>query len=109
MSVSAFWHGIHPGYYLSFLTVPPILVAEDAMTKAFRRGSATQRYLFDWACWFFKMRGFDYNCMGFVLLTYDATIRYWHSIYFIVHIFIVLFIAIGTIFAPKKERSKKVE
>ena len=36
MGVSAFWHGIHPGYYLSFLTVPPILMAEDAMTAAFR-------------------------------------------------------------------------
>ncbi|VDK51401.1 unnamed protein product [Gongylonema pulchrum] len=29
MSVSAFWHGVHPGYYLSFLTVPLCTLAED--------------------------------------------------------------------------------
>ncbi len=29
MLVSAFWHGIHPGYYLSFLTIPLCTYAED--------------------------------------------------------------------------------
>lgn len=74
------------------------------MMAAFRRGSATQMALFDWGCWFFKMRGFDYNCMGFLLLTYDHTIAYWKSIYFSAHICIVVFIIIGYIFKPKKSR-----
>uniref|UniRef100_A0A915PW50 Lysophospholipid acyltransferase 7 n=1 Tax=Setaria digitata TaxID=48799 RepID=A0A915PW50_9BILA len=29
MSVSAYWHGVHPGYFLSFLTVPLCTFAED--------------------------------------------------------------------------------
>ena len=91
MAVSAFWHGIHPGYFLSFLTVPLILAAEDLMIAAFRRGSATQRLCFDWACWFFKMRGFEYTCMGFLLLTYDTTVGYWTNIYFMAHIVSVVF------------------
>ncbi|XP_041362326.1 lysophospholipid acyltransferase 7-like [Gigantopelta aegis] len=96
MSVSAFWHGIHPGYYLSFLTVPPILMAEEAMTNAFRKGaSEKQQKLFDFGCWFFKMRGFDYMCMGFLLLSYKSTIKYWMSIYFLGHIVIVMFLIIG--------------
>ncbi|XP_052779959.1 lysophospholipid acyltransferase 7-like [Mya arenaria] len=107
MGVSAFWHGIHPGYYLSFLTVPPILVAEDLMIAAFRRGSATQMLLFDWACWFFKMRGFDYNCMGFLLLTYGDTVAYWKNIYFMAHIVIVIFCVIGYLLRPKKSKKKK--
>lgn len=68
MTVSAFWHGIHPGYYLSFLTVPPILMAEEVMIKAFRDDASPQfQEIFDWGCWFCKMRGFDYMCMGFLL------------------------------------------
>jgi len=34
--VSAFWHGVHSGYYLSMLTVPFILVAEDEAKRKFR-------------------------------------------------------------------------
>ena len=105
MGVSAFWHGIHPGYYLSFLTVPFILVAEDLLVAAFRTDtSASQRYVFDWACWFFKMRGFDFNCMGFLLLTFDNTVGYWWNIYFIPHIVIAVFIIIGLVCKPKKSK-----
>ncbi|CAD5119004.1 DgyrCDS7659 [Dimorphilus gyrociliatus] len=50
MSVSAFWHGIHPGYYLSFLTIPPNLLSENIMRKALR-SKKTER-IFDWLCWF---------------------------------------------------------
>ncbi|CAL1548456.1 unnamed protein product [Lymnaea stagnalis] len=112
MAVSAFWHGIHPGYYLSFLTVPPILMAEEVMIKAFRDGKSPQvQMAFDWACWFFKMRGFDYMCMGFLLLKLQSTIRYWSSIYFMGHLVMLLFLALGTTvlsFRPKKDR-KQVE
>lgn len=36
MLISAFWHGVHSGYYLSMLTVPYILLAEDAIKKKLR-------------------------------------------------------------------------
>ena len=29
--VSAFWHGVHPGYYLTFLSVPLVVMAETGM------------------------------------------------------------------------------
>jgi lysophospholipid acyltransferase 7 len=108
MGVSAFWHGIHPGYYLSFLTVPPILMAEDVMIKAFRQdASPTMQQAFDWGCWFFKMRGFDYMCMGFLLLRLDSTLGYWYSIYFLGHVVIILFYVIGKLVlasTPKKSQ-----
>ena len=31
MAVSAYWHGIHPGYYLSFLTVPLSMIVNHVM------------------------------------------------------------------------------
>lgn len=36
MLVSAFWHGVHSGYYLSMLPVPLVLIAEDAAKKKLR-------------------------------------------------------------------------
>ncbi|XP_034333714.2 lysophospholipid acyltransferase 7 [Magallana gigas] len=101
MTVSAFWHGIYPGYYLSFLLVPVVLMAEDNMRAAFRHGSQRWIESFDWACWFFKMRAFDYMCMGFLLLRLDYTLRYWKSIYFLGHVVTVLFLLIGMLFKKK--------
>ncbi|XP_056014060.1 lysophospholipid acyltransferase 7-like isoform X2 [Ostrea edulis] len=106
MTISAFWHGIYPGYYLSFLLVPVILLAEDSMISAFRRGSHTQQKWFDWACWFFKMRGFDYMCMGFLLLRLDYTLTYWKSVYFIGHCVTVLFLITGTLCRSKSMDKK---
>jgi len=96
MTVSAFWHGVHAGYYLSFLTIPPTLVAEDLMMSAYRRGDQHRgRTRFDWVCWFFKMRAFEYMSMSFLLLGFTATLRYWWSVYFIGHIVIMMFIIVG--------------
>lgn len=102
MGVSAFWHGVHPGYYLSFFTVPLILAAEDQMIAAFRtyRSPRAQK-IFDWGCLFFKMRGFDYMCMGFLLLQLDTTIAYWSSIYFTGHIVTLVFFLVGYLLKPK--------
>ena len=67
-----------------------------------------QKDAFDWACWFFKMRGFDYNCMGFLLLKLDATLRYWKSIYFAGHLVILAFYIIGTVVAMMRPKKPKV-
>ncbi|XP_002732306.1 membrane-bound acylglycerophosphatidylinositol O-acyltransferase mboat7-like [Saccoglossus kowalevskii] len=102
MLVSAFWHGIHPGYYLSFMTVPIILMAEDVMIKAFRRPSNEK--IFDWLNWFFRMRSFEYLSMGFLLLKMDYTLNYWKSTYFIGHAYSAIFILFGTLFKPRKKK-----
>lgn len=39
MFISAFWHGIKPGYFLSFLTIPLCTYAEDLVFKAFPENS----------------------------------------------------------------------
>nr|XP_022289146.1 lysophospholipid acyltransferase 7-like [Crassostrea virginica] len=103
MTISAFWHGIYPGYYLSFLLVPLILIAEDNMRAAFRHGSTRRIQCFDWACWFFKMRGFDYMCMGFLLLRLDYTLTYWKSIFFIGHVVTAMFLVTGMLLRKKSK------
>ncbi|XP_063055209.1 lysophospholipid acyltransferase 7 [Engraulis encrasicolus] len=98
MLISAYWHGLHVGYYLSFLTIPLCIAAESAMEACVRsrlgeRGQA----VFDWVHWFLKMRAYDYMCMGFVLLRADDTLHYWHSIYFSMHLVALACIVVGRV------------
>ncbi|XP_022101865.1 lysophospholipid acyltransferase 7-like [Acanthaster planci] len=105
MLVSSYWHGIHPGYFLSFLTVPIILIAEDSMMRSFRTEANAPWY--DKFNWFFRMRAFEYLAMGFLLLGFWSTMRYWASTFFIVHVVTFLFIAIGHVCRPKKNMERK--
>ncbi len=116
MFVSAYWHGLHPGYYMSMLTCTPAIWAEQLMDKGFKQRFMSPRfyYLFDFCTWFCRCRLFDYMCMGFILLDYESTVKFWSSIYYIGHVYCVFFIALGyllTILFPVKraEKQKKAE
>ena len=104
MFISAYWHGIHPGYFLSMLTTVPCMIAEDLLAKAFRDNrSPSHQQAFDWFVWFLRCRSFDYMSMGFMLLTLQSTCRYWGSVYYIGHVWTVLFIAIGYVCRPRSK------
>ncbi|MBN3307025.1 MBOA7 acyltransferase, partial [Amia calva] len=105
MLVSAFWHGIHAGYYLSFLTVPLCLWAESSVERGVRaRLGPGGQGLFDWVHWFLKMRCYDYMCMGFVLLRWRDTLHYWGSVGYCVHLLAVCAVALGVALGPVGER-----
>ena len=96
MFVSAYWHGIHPGYYMSLLTTIPCMIAEDMFAAAFRNSKPyRQQQIFDGLCWFVRCRSLDYMCMGFLLLTFSDTYRYWSSIYFAAHVWTAVLLVIG--------------
>lgn len=101
MLVSAYWHGIYGGYYLSLLTVPIILIAEDVMIKNFR--TEQNSVTFDWINWLFRMRGFEYLSIAFLVLSGSALLRYWASIYFIGHVITIGFIVLGMMYKPKRK------
>lgn len=96
MFISAYWHGLHAGYYLSFLTIPLCIAAESAMEASVRAKLGPRgQNIFDWVHWFLKMRAYDYMCMGFVLLRASDTVNYWASIYFSMHVIAVCCIIVG--------------
>ncbi|MCP9257712.1 Lysophospholipid acyltransferase 7 [Dirofilaria immitis] len=93
MSVSAFWHGIHPGYFLSFLTVPLCTLAEDNILSLIRKKSDGKLPLPFTVFWYImRQLGFTLMASGFLLLTWRDTIRYWNSVYFHVHWIMVIVI-----------------
>ncbi len=111
MVVSAYWHGLHPGYYLSMLTTSPGILAESLMDKGFKKRFLTPglyKY-YDFCSWFCRSRLFDYMSLGFILLSFDATIRFWKSVYFIGHIGCLFFIIVGYFLVQTRPRARQQE
>lgn len=112
MSVSAFWHGVHPGYYLTFLAVPFYLAAEDLLLGALERWRGIKlsedRGIWRWTCWLVRGRAFEYMGIGFHFLGFQETIRYWNRLYFAGHIFIVVAIMVGVLLRGGARGKSKV-
>ena len=89
--VSAHWHGIHPGYYMSCVTIVLCMYAEDIFVKQlYEPAGIKQKYFLSWFIWFIKMRVYDYIFIAFFLLSYEQSIRYWSSIYYVIHVWALL-------------------
>jgi len=96
MGVSAFWHGIHAGYYLSLLSCPLYMMVEDVWERTVRRRLPAERlWVYDLISWFFRVSMFSYLSMGFLLLRAGATLQYWTSVFFVGHLGMVLLYALG--------------
>lgn len=108
--VSAYWHGVHPGYYLTFMSVPLVVIAETRMIKAIKPYlNSTQSYWLDWITWFCLYRSFEYTGIGFMLLKLDFILKVWLKMYFIGHLFIFAFILLPVFIPRKKTKSAENE
>ncbi|XP_049853119.1 lysophospholipid acyltransferase 7 isoform X1 [Schistocerca gregaria] len=96
MAVSAYWHGVHAGYYLCMCTVPFYLPVEDLYVRLFRKDAkGNEAKVWDIILWFFKMQEFGYMTTAFLLLRLDKTLHYWKSIYFIGHLIAAVLYLVG--------------
>ena len=90
---SAFWHGVRPGYYLTFMSVPMVIVAQSLMEKLIQP-SAKWKTVYDWINWFILYRTFEYLSVAFILLDIQAIIKTWIQMYFYSHIMIIFCIVL---------------
>ena len=96
MFVSAIWHGVRPGYYLSLLGTPLLLLSEIEVEKAFRKNlSESAQKFYDFIWYFIKMQSVSYMGIAFILLDLNAVIHYWNSIYYIGHFFTIFLFVIA--------------
>jgi lysophospholipid acyltransferase 7 len=89
MFVSAYWHGLHPGYYLALVSTTPCILAESLMERNFKRRFLNPKYFRQYdllMTYLFRTRQFDYMSIGFILLTWEDTIKYWSSVFFVGHV-----------------------
>lgn len=54
--------------------------------------------------WFLKMRAYDYVCVGFLLRSFEGTIRYWNSVYYCVHVGALSFFVAGKAMGALRNR-----
>lgn len=100
MFISAFWHGIHPGYFLSFMTIPICTLGEDLIYKVInvdlKTGERPKWFQFIW--YNIRTRGFELMASGFVLLTWKDTIRLWNAVYWWLHLVMLCIIIFSKIY-----------
>ncbi|XP_043925053.1 lysophospholipid acyltransferase 1 isoform X2 [Protopterus annectens] len=91
--LSAVWHGVYPGYYFTFITAIPIILAARVMRNNFRHcflSSEKRKVVYDIITWIVTQMAVCYTVTPFVLLAVDPTIKYYKSMYFHFHILSIL-------------------
>lgn len=108
---SAFWHGTRPGYYLTFATgalfqtcgkfyrrnFRPIFMSKDGVTPL------PYKWVYDCICFYVTKLCFGYMVQPFIILDLKKSLEAWSSVYFYIHIGIIV-----TFFLFRGPYSKKV-
>ena len=106
--VSAFWHGVYPGYYVTFMSVPLMILSDNQLCMMVRPYLKTQRqlYYFEWARWALLYRIYEYLSVGFIMLKLDIVWKVYKQNYFIGHIF-MLVVSVLPFLLPKRKPNMK--
>lgn len=106
-AVAAFWHGLHLGYYVAGGVMLFFLIAQEGfvtVTAPLRTESVKALWAFiDW-CVTWNM--YSYLQVPFRLLTLDAMLTAWGSVYFIGHIACALFCILYLFLRPDPKKFK---
>lgn len=112
MAVSAYWHGVHPGYYFCILGPVFYLPVEDLYMKLieYHKLSGTRRqvtYLINWTLKFFA---FSYMGTAFLLKDVEKIWKFYGSVYHSAYIFWAVMYGICFVLWQKKKHAwKKAE
>jgi len=125
-TLSAFWHGFYPGYYLAFV-LAAFTVEQARRTRArFRRyvvgdppkddpkGEGKpiypQKYFYDFFAHFYTLFFFNYGMGTFIGLNMERSLMFYNQVYYCCHIIIAIyfiFLTIVDFVAPMKKRTPK--
>jgi lysophospholipid acyltransferase 7 len=105
MAVSAYWHGVHAGYYFCILGPVVYLPIEDLYTKIFNteKMSQAQKQITNAIFWILKFFAFSYMGTAFLLKDVDKIWFYYSSVYHFGYVFwAALYIACLMLWKQKK-------
>eukprot|EP00977_Amphora_coffeiformis_P005938 scaffold1267_cov171-Amphora_coffeaeformis.AAC.14 len=107
-SMSAFWHGFYPGYYLFFLSVPLLTFCERLAKKKISPYFSSEKWsLYGIAGILTTSLFAEYMVAAFVILALDRSIAAWKSFYFFGHIFPIVAYPILTMLPSAGKKEKK--
>ncbi|KAI3367691.1 hypothetical protein L3Q82_026526 [Scortum barcoo] len=91
--LSAMWHGVYPGYYLTFLTGIVMTMAARAIRHNIRPYfliSDTYKRIYDVITWAWTQIAISYTVAPFVLLAVGPSLKFYWSWYFCLHLLCLL-------------------
>uniref|UniRef100_A0A3Q3WT53 Uncharacterized protein n=1 Tax=Mola mola TaxID=94237 RepID=A0A3Q3WT53_MOLML len=106
--LSAMWHGVYPGYYLTFLTGIAMTMAARAVRHNVRPhflASDSHKRVYDVITWACTQIAISYTVAPFVLLTVGPSLKFYRSWYFCLHLLCVLVVLV----LPVKSRRRQAK
>ncbi|XP_061824331.1 lysophospholipid acyltransferase 2 [Nerophis lumbriciformis] len=91
--LSAMWHGVYPGYYITFLTGTAMTMAARAVRHNIRPHflvSDSYKRIYDVITWAWTQVAISYTVVPFVLLTVGPSLKFYRSWYFCLHLLCLL-------------------
>ncbi|XP_036118582.1 lysophospholipid acyltransferase 2 isoform X3 [Molossus molossus] len=91
--LSAIWHGVYPGYYLTFLTGVLMTLAARTMRSNVRHyfiASPQLKWVYDVITWMVTQIAVSYTVVPFVLLSIKPSFTFYSSWYYCLHIIGIL-------------------
>ncbi|XP_012678583.2 lysophospholipid acyltransferase 2 [Clupea harengus] len=106
--LSAVWHGVYPGYYLTFLTGIAMTMAARAVRHNVRplfQGTVTHRLVYDIITWAGTQIAICYTVVPFVLLAVGPSLKFYRSWYCCMHLACLL-VVLALPVKPRQQRQK---
>lgn len=111
MAVSAYWHGVHGGYYFCILGPIVYLPVEDLYVKLLKNDKASKTQQSVTGAFFWILKFFAANYMGIAFLLSDASLiwRFYVSVYHFAYFFwAALYIVCYFLLKQKRTHTKNV-
>ena len=97
-TLSAYWHGLHVGYYFAFFMFMLFITAQYSFIRFTQpwRVKGRERFwtVVDFIC---AWRAYEYSGFAFLLLSPEKILRAWASVYYIGHIITAVWVGIGAL------------
>ncbi|XP_013887412.1 membrane-bound O-acyltransferase domain-containing protein 2 [Austrofundulus limnaeus] len=106
--LSALWHGVYPGYYMTFVTGIGMTMAARAVRHNIRPhflASESYKSMYDVITWVSTQVAICYTVVPFVLLAVEPSLKFYSSWYFSLHLLCLLIVLV----LPVKSRRRQPE
>ncbi|TWW72051.1 Membrane-bound O-acyltransferase domain-containing protein 2 [Takifugu flavidus] len=106
--LSAMWHGVYPGYYLTFVTGIAMTMAARAVRHNIRPHflvSDSHKCVYDIITWACTQIAISYTVVPFVLLAVGSSLKFYRSWYFCLHLLCILVVLV----LPVKSRRRQTK
>ena len=105
-TMSAFWHGFYPGYYMFFMSLPLVVECERLARKTISPYFSSKKWsAYGVASILSTIFIREYVVSPFVLLAFERSWTFWKSHYFYGHFVCIFVYMVLSMFSKKKQKT----